>query len=214
MQTPECFAAAARLRRFLAVLVTGSLLAAPGVFLAPGLAYSAAGDETGPASASPEEAASDPAQGPAGTTEQETERPGRTGLPLPRFVSLRASEVNLRTGPGIRYPIEWVYKRRDLPVEVVDEFESWRRIRDWEGTLGWVHQSMLRGRRTALILAQPRLLRAKPEEAAPAVAQLEVGVVGEIAGCGATWCRLTAGGFEGWLRRDEFFGVYPDETLK
>jgi SH3-like domain-containing protein len=81
---------------------------------------------------------------------------------LPRFVSLRASEVNLRTGPGIRYPIEWVFKRRDLPVEVVDEFESWRRIRDWEGTLGWVHQSMLRGRRTALVTGEPRVLRRAP----------------------------------------------------
>jgi SH3-like domain-containing protein len=133
---------------------------------------------------------------------------------LPRFVSLRASEVNLRTGPGIRYPIEWVFKRRDLPVEVVDEFESWRRIRDWEGTLGWVHQSMLRGRRTALVTGEPRVLRRAPEDTAPPVARVEPGVIGELEGCEPSWCRVAAGGFEGWLRREEFFGVYPNEALR
>ena len=70
-----------------------------------------------------------------------------TGLPVPRFVSLRSAEVNVRTGPGTRYPVEWVFVKRDIPVEITAEFDTWRRIRDWEGTEGWVHQSMLSGKR-------------------------------------------------------------------
>src|SRR5690625_7287220 len=88
-----------------------------------------------------------------------TEAPGRSGLPLPRFVSLRANEVNLRAGPGFRYPIEWVYRRSGQPVEVVDEYETWRRIRDWEGTLGWVHQSMPQRRSNVRVVAEDQLLR-------------------------------------------------------
>ncbi len=71
-----------------------------------------------------------------------------TGLPLPRYVSLRAEEVNMRTGPGVRYPVDWVYKRRNLPVEIIAEFGTWRKIRDVEGAQGWIHQSMLSNRRT------------------------------------------------------------------
>ena len=86
------------------------------------------------------------AQTPAEAT-QRPAPPGRTGLPLPRFVTLRANEVNLRSGPGTRYPIDWVYRRSGMPVEIIDEFDTWRRIRDWQGTEGWVHQSMVQGRR-------------------------------------------------------------------
>ena len=91
--------------------------------------------------------------GQTGTAENGTGgRIGESGLTLPRFVSLRASEVNMRTGPGTRYPIAWVYKQRNLPVEIVDEFDTWRRIRDWEGSEGWVHQSMLHGRRSIMVV--------------------------------------------------------------
>jgi SH3-like domain-containing protein len=150
------------------------------------------------------------AQGNGGT---ELERPGRTGLPLPRFVSLRNDKVNMRTGPGVRYPIEWVYQRRGLPVEIVDEFDNWRRIRDWEGDLGWVHSSMLSGRRTFRVTGQPRILRREPKDNAPAVAKLMPGVVGDLESCNGSWCRLSADGYDGWLQRDEFYGVYPRETL-
>src|SRR5271165_7115035 len=83
-----------------------------------------------------------------------------SGLPLPRFVSLRSDEVNLRTGPGARYPVDWIYTRRDLPVEVIAEFEAWRKIRDWQGAEGWVHQSMLAARRMIVVTGQQRRLRA------------------------------------------------------
>jgi SH3-like domain-containing protein len=143
--------------------------------------------------------------------QQSVKRQSVTGLPLPRFVSLRASEVNLRTGPGVRYPIDWVYHRRNLPVEIIDEFETWRRIRDWEGTVGWVHQSMLQGRRTLLVLAQERLLQREPGEASAAVARLEAGALGVLEGCQAGWCRTNFGGFEGWLPRAAFYGAYADD---
>ncbi len=151
------------------------------------------------------------AAGPAGT--RQAERPGRTGLPLPRFVSLRAAEINLRIGPGVRYPIDWVYRRRGLPVEVIDEFETWRRIRDHEGTTGWVHQSMLDGRRSVMVTGEARLLRRAPEAGAPGVAHLEAGVIARLEGCEGDWCRVTVERFDGWLRRGEVFGLYPGEKV-
>jgi SH3-like domain-containing protein len=154
--------------------------------------------------------AQDTAGEPAG---RKVERPGRTGLPLPRFVSLRAAEVNLRTGPGVRYPIDWVYHRRGLPVEVIDEFETWRRIRDHEGTTGWVHQSMLDGRRSILVNREASLLRRRPGPDAPAVALLEPGVIARVEGCEGAWCRVTVERHAGWLRRAQVYGLYPGETL-
>lgn len=135
-------------------------------------------------------------------------------LPVPRFVSLRSSEVNLRTGPGASYPVEWVYVRRSMPVEVIGEFETWRKIRDWQGTVGWVHQSMLDGQRTALVVGAERVLRREPDAEAPAVARLAPGVIGRLLECAPAWCRVEAAGHEGWLRRDEFWGAYPDETIE
>lgn len=144
----------------------------------------------------------------------EASPPGRTGLPLPRFVSLRSAEVNLRTGPGFRYPIEWVYRRSGQPVEIVDEYDTWRRIRDWEGTSGWVHQSMLQGRRTARVTAGEQVLRREPGMGAPAVARVAPGAIGGLGLCRDGWCRLDFSGFVGWLPRDSFYGVYPDEVLQ
>jgi SH3-like domain-containing protein len=134
-----------------------------------------------------------------------------TKLPIPRFVSLRSNEVNMRTGPGTIYPVEWVYVRRGLPVEVIAEFDVWRRIRDWQGTMGWVHQSMLDGRRTARITGADRDLRNEPAEAGSIVVRLAPGVIGRLLECDAAWCKIDAEGYRGWLRRDEFWGTYPDE---
>ncbi len=149
-----------------------------------------------------------------GASSQRPPPPGRTGLPLPRFVSLRAAEVNLRAGPGTRYPIDWVYRRSGMPVEIIDEFDTWRRIRDWQGTEGWIHQSMVQGKRGVLITGQLRTLKRKPEAEAPGVAQLEAGVVGTLEGCRGEWCEIAAGGYSGWLPRDSFYGLYPGEEMK
>ena len=138
---------------------------------------------------------------------QETPRVGASGLVLPRFVSLRSSEANLRAGPGTRYPIDWIYRRSGLPMQVIDEFDIWRRVRDHQGTVGWMHRSMLTGRRTLLVLGERPLLRRRPDPAAPGLAYLESGVVGAFGGCEGDWCRIEAQGFEGWLKRAEVWGV-------
>jgi SH3-like domain-containing protein len=133
---------------------------------------------------------------------------------LPRYVSLKTDEVNLRSGPGVKFPIDWVMKRRNMPVEVLQEFEHWRKVRDWQGTEGWVHQSTTSGRRYGIVTGQTRTLLQKPQRDASPVAQLEVGVITQILECAGPWCRLDAGGQRGWLARTEFWGVYPDESLK
>ena len=145
----------------------------------------------------------------------QTSKRGRvTGLPIPRFVSLRAEEVNLRTGPGLRYPIEWVYKRAGMPVEVIGEYRTWRQLRDWQGDTGWVHQVMLQADRTARIVGEaPRPLMAEPSPDAAVVARLQPGVIADLQRCESRWCRLTADGHTGWIRRDAFYGVYPGETV-
>jgi SH3-like domain-containing protein len=139
-----------------------------------------------------------------------------SGLPLPRFVSLRSDEVNLRTGPGVRYPVDWIYTRRDLPVEVIAEFEAWRKIRDWQGAEGWVHQSMLSARRMVVVTGSQRLLRAEPDEKSPALAKLDANVVGRLFSCpkAKIYCRVDVDNIQGWLKRDEFWGVYSGEFIE
>lgn len=136
-----------------------------------------------------------------------------TGLPIPRFVSLRAGEVNLRTGPGVRYPVEWVYRRRWMPVQIIAEFDTWRKIRDWEGTEGWVHQSMLSGRRSALIIGERQNLYRRPDTTAPVVARAEAGVIGRLEECDDLWCRGEVAGIEGWLLKSSFWGAFEDERF-
>ncbi len=138
---------------------------------------------------------------------------GESGLPLPRFVSLRAPKVNLRTGPGVRYPIDWVYNRAGLPLEIIDEFETWRRVRDWEGSEGWVHQSMLSGARKVMIRDKQRLLRDEPDPAAAGVALLAPGVIANLDRCVDAWCRIEIQERSGWLRRIDVYGLYPQETV-
>lgn len=137
----------------------------------------------------------------------------RTGLPLPRFASLRAGKVNLRAGPGVRYPVEWVYQRRGLPVMITAEFDAWRKIRDWRGTVGWVHRSMLSGKRAVIVTAREVVLRRKPQEAAPAVARAASGVIARVLSCDKTWCRIEAGGLRGWARRSQLWGTLKGEKI-
>lgn len=138
---------------------------------------------------------------------------GKTGLKLPRFASLKAAEVNLRTGPGKRYPVEWVLTYRNMPVEIVGEFDGWRKVRDWRGSEGWVHRSMLSGQRWAMVRKGIQPLRRTPEPTAPLVARIEPKAIGRVLECRKSWCRIDFVGFEGWMRRAQFWGVYPKETL-
>ena len=138
-----------------------------------------------------------------------------TNLPLPRFVSLRTDPINMRTGPGVRYPVEWVYTRRGLPVEVVAEFDTWRRINDLDGSNGWIHTSMLSARRTAVVTGGLRPLRRTSENEGELLAHLEPDVVVNIQRCPAgRYCRVEVGGVQGWIRRDHLWGVHPAEVIE
>jgi SH3-like domain-containing protein len=147
--------------------------------------------------------------------EADTSKGSASGLPLPRFVALRSDEVNLRSGPGTRYPIEWVYKRRELPMEIQREFEVWRLVQDSDGIKGWVHQATLTGRRSFIVTGGDATLRHDPEDTAAAVAILKPGVVGHIRSCaaGSDWCQMQVGDYRGYLKRSQFWGTLPGETV-
>lgn len=150
--------------------------------------------------------------GPAGA------QTGASGLPLPRFVSLKSDRVNLRAGPAQDHEVTWMYTRAGLPVEIIAEFENWRRIRDSEGTEGWVFHSLLSGRRTALVAPwsneQTLNMRRDRGESAAVVALLEPGVLVDVAECDGVYCRVSVAEVRGWMPQEQLWGVYPDETFK
>ncbi|MEI8394958.1 MAG: SH3 domain-containing protein [Rhodospirillaceae bacterium] len=137
-----------------------------------------------------------------------------SGLPVPRFVSIRSAEINARTGPSTKYPIAWVFSRRGLPVEVTAEFDTWRRIRDREGSEGWVMQGMLSSKRSVVIMGDVRTLRKEAQPAGRPVARAEPGVVAQLLHIKGDWCEVDAGGYRGWLPRTELWGVLAGERLE
>jgi len=134
--------------------------------------------------------------------------------PIPRFASLRAGEVNMRTGPGMRYPIQWVYKRKGLPIEITAEYDIWRRVRDPEGTEGWINKAELTGKRGAIITGAAAALRADADEKAEILARLEPGAVGQVLSCAKEWCKAKFDGTKGYLPKTDFWGAYPEEIFK
>lgn len=138
-----------------------------------------------------------------------------SGLAIPRFMSLRFDDVNLRVGPGTRYPIDWVYHRRDLPVEILRELEEWRLVQDQDNIRGWVRAPTLSPRRGMIVRGPERTLRGKAADDAAPVAVLKPGVIGRLRGCAAdsAWCEVEISTYRGWLKRDEIYGVYPNEAI-
>lgn len=130
---------------------------------------------------------------------------------LPRFVSLKAGEVNLRSGPGLRYQIKWVIKRGGLPMEVIAEFEQWRKVRDIAGDEGWLHSSMLSSKRTVLLIGEEQVLRRSEEPDATLVARMEKGAYAELLECNKERCRLRSKDIKGWVDRSALWGIYPEE---
>ncbi|MBT3533455.1 MAG: hypothetical protein HN478_06230 [Rhodospirillaceae bacterium] len=139
---------------------------------------------------------------------------GKTGLPLPRFVSLRKDEVNVRTGPGTRYPVDWVFTHKNMPVEIVAEFDSWRKVKDWEGTIGWVHKSMLSGKRWIIVPKGTQKLHRENNPKAPVVARLKKRVIARLRQCRGAWCEVNLSGIKGWIRRSKIWGVYRSEKIR
>jgi len=145
---------------------------------------------------------------------------GESGLPLPRFVSLKADRVNVRRGPGFDHAIEWEFLRAGLPVEIIAEFDTWRRIRDSEGAEGWVLGSLLSGRRTALVApwlkgesAKTFPLRADDDPDSRVISRVGPSVLVDIMSCVGQWCDVATRGIRGWIRQDSLWGVYPEETI-
>jgi SH3-like domain-containing protein len=139
-----------------------------------------------------------------------------TGFPIPRFVSLKPSDTPMREGPGKDHHIKWIFKRAGMPVEVTAEFDNWRRVRDSEGSEGWIYHSRLSGKRMAMVQSksrQPEALFQSADADAHVVAVLEQGVIAQIDGCSDGWCRIQGVGFDGYLTQDRLWGVYPGETI-
>lgn len=139
------------------------------------------------------------------------ERGPVTNLPLPRFVSLKASEGNVRRGPSLTHRIDWVFKRRDMPLKITAEHGHWRRVQDRDGAGGWVHYALLSGVRTVLVEEDMLAVRARPDETAPVTARFEFGVVARLGDCTRDWCRISAGGYRGWTLKTALWGVDPGE---
>lgn len=142
---------------------------------------------------------------------------GPSGLPIPRFVSLKAEKVNVRRGPSSDHPVAWVFQRKGLPVEIVAEFENWRRVRDSDGAEGWILQNMLSGKRTAVVapwkMGKTVAMRSSANRDSALVAQVSAGVLGEVSSCSGDWCELSAGGYDGWIEQSMLWGVYPGEKV-
>lgn len=132
---------------------------------------------------------------------------------LPRFASLASDEVNLRTGPGTRYPIRWVYHRKGLPVEIIDEYGNWRQLRDPDGETGWVHYGLLTGRRTALIQQDSATLHRNPDATSPAVLLAKPMVIARLLRCNPAWCYLEIKSHMGWMPKSAFWGAYKEEKF-
>jgi SH3-like domain-containing protein len=154
-----------------------------------------------------------------------------TSLPLPRFVSLKRSEVNMRRGPSEDQPILWVYKRRNMPLEVVNEFDVWRKVRDVDGAEGWIQATMLAGDPRYGLVRYPGakapqgvtgatgkvqgwVLKRRPEKKAATIAIVQAGVVAKVVRCHEAWCEVRAGEKVGWLDRAALWGVYPGEEVR
>jgi len=140
-----------------------------------------------------------------------------SGLPVPRFVSLKSDRVNVRSGPDKDQDVRWVYTRAGMPVEITAEFENWRRIRDWEGAEGWVYHSLLSGKRSAVVVPTLKTdlvpLYEQPNTHSPEIARLQSGVLGMLKSCNGSWCEFAGRNFDGWIQQDRLWGAYPNEKV-
>lgn len=137
-----------------------------------------------------------------------------TNLPIPRYVSLKSSEGNVRRGPSLSHRIDWVFKHRGMPLQVVGEFGHWRQVRDRDGVGGWVHYSLLSGVRNVIVDTDLTPLYARADDSSLVNAYLEAGVIARIESCGPHWCRLQADGIRGWTTKAHLWGVKDQEVLE
>jgi SH3-like domain-containing protein len=136
-----------------------------------------------------------------------------TNLPLPRFVSMKAAEGNVRRGPSLTHRIDWVFRHRDMPLQIVGEYGHWRRVIDREGAGGWMHYALLSGVRTVIVEQDLTPIRAKPLPDAPIRARAEAGVIARLEGCRSGWCRLRTDAARGWVEETALWGLDDDLGL-
>lgn len=137
-----------------------------------------------------------------------------TNLPLPRYVSLKASEANVRRGPSLSHRIDWIFTHRNMPLQIVAEYENWRRVVDREGLGGWIHFTLLSGVRSVIIDTDMQPIFARASEDSSQIALVESGVIARLKACTATWCEVDADGFDGWIPKTALWGVDADEVLE
>lgn len=141
------------------------------------------------------------------------ERGPVTNLPLPRFVSMKAAEGNVRRGPSLTHRVDWVFRHEDMPLQITAEYGHWRRVQDAEGQGGWMHYSLLSGVRTVLFQPERSALRVQPNEASATKAFAERGAVAVVEECSREWCKVAAGRVKGWVQKISLWGVAPEEVL-
>jgi SH3-like domain-containing protein len=132
---------------------------------------------------------------------------------MPRFVSLKATKANARRGPSLSHRIDWVFKLRGYPLEVIAEYGHWRRVRDFEDATGWVHYSLISGVRTSLVTGSTVDLHARADQSSRLTAQAEKGAILRLHECSLKWCRASAGGHKGWLQKTGLWGIEANEEL-
>lgn len=147
----------------------------------------------------------------AGLAGTDAPRGAVTNLPLPRYVSLKTDEGNVRRGPSLTHRIDWVFKRRGMPLQIVAEYGHWRRVQDRDGAGGWVHYALLSGARTVLVERDMLSVHSRPDRQAPVTAAFELGVVARLGECKGDWCKITAGGYSGWAPSHALWGIDPGE---
>ena len=148
---------------------------------------------------------------PAMTLAEEIKRGSVTNFPIPRYVSMKAVEANVRRGPSLSHRIDWVFTRRDMPLRVTAEHGHWRRVQDRDGQGGWIHYSLISGTRTVIVEEDLLALFPRPEAAGQIVARREHGVVARLGKCDEGWCRISAGGYRGWAPKTSLWGVGRNE---
>jgi len=135
-------------------------------------------------------------------------------LPVPRFVSIGTDRANVRTGPGERYPIDWVFVKKNVPVKVVAEYGRWRKIEDADGALGWVYGALLSGRRYAVVIGGQHTIYAEPDASAAPVFFADTGVMAKLERCHRDWCEIEAKGYKGWIPKTQMWGALPAEEFE
>ena len=138
----------------------------------------------------------------------------KTGLKLPRFVSLKSDEVNMRAGPGLHHPVTWVYQRKNMPIQIIDEYDDWRKVKDIGNNTGWMHKAMLSGRRTGVVKKNQTLLIKKDSFKSFPIMSLENNSIIDINKCDSDECRVSAGDVSGWIKKAQIWGIYKHEVIE